>query len=147
MNFSPKSVTPRGDLTHPLSNNRSSTRIIGCFELVKPYKLLIFYILYFDVLRITSFRMLNRIMYLLRINYFDVRITSFRMFNRIMYPFRMCVCVRVFFPFILDIKFVGRTSRGYKRLCLCSLKTTYCTYLPRLPSQPGWTQTVGVRRR
>ena len=24
----------------------------------------------------------------------------------------MCVCVCVFFPFILDIKFVGRTSRG-----------------------------------
>ena len=24
-----------------------------------------------------------------------------------------CVCVRVFFPFILDIKFVGRTSRGH----------------------------------
>ena len=25
----------------------------------------------------------------------------------------VCVCVCVFFPFILDIKFVGRTSRGY----------------------------------
>ena len=25
----------------------------------------------------------------------------------------VCVCVFVFFPFILDIKFVGRTSRGY----------------------------------
>ena len=25
----------------------------------------------------------------------------------------MCVCVCVFFPFILDIKFVGRTSRGH----------------------------------
>ena len=25
----------------------------------------------------------------------------------------LCVCVRVFFPFILDIKFVGRTSRGH----------------------------------
>ena len=24
-----------------------------------------------------------------------------------------CVCVCVFFPFILDIKFVGRTSRGH----------------------------------
>ena len=24
-----------------------------------------------------------------------------------------CVCVYVFFPFILDIKFVGRTSRGH----------------------------------
>ena len=24
----------------------------------------------------------------------------------------VCVCVCVFFPFILDIKFVGRTSRG-----------------------------------
>ena len=24
----------------------------------------------------------------------------------------LCVCVCVFFPFILDIKFVGRTSRG-----------------------------------
>ena len=27
----------------------------------------------------------------------------------------MCVCVCVFFPFILDIKFVGRTSRGHTR--------------------------------
>ena len=27
--------------------------------------------------------------------------------------FRVCVCVCVFFPFILDIKFVGRTSRGH----------------------------------
>ena len=26
----------------------------------------------------------------------------------------VCVCVCVFFPFILDIKFVGRTSRGHK---------------------------------
>ena len=25
----------------------------------------------------------------------------------------MCMCVCVFFPFILDIKFVGRTSRGH----------------------------------
>ena len=25
----------------------------------------------------------------------------------------MCACVCVFFPFILDIKFVGRTSRGH----------------------------------
>ena len=25
----------------------------------------------------------------------------------------MCLCVFVFFPFILDIKFVGRTSRGH----------------------------------
>ena len=25
----------------------------------------------------------------------------------------VCVCVFVFFPFILDIKFVGRTSRGH----------------------------------
>ena len=25
----------------------------------------------------------------------------------------LCVCVGVFFPFILDIKFVGRTSRGH----------------------------------
>ena len=25
----------------------------------------------------------------------------------------VCVCVCVFFPFILDIKFVGRTSRGH----------------------------------
>ena len=25
----------------------------------------------------------------------------------------VCVCVYVFFPFILDIKFVGRTSRGH----------------------------------
>ena len=27
--------------------------------------------------------------------------------------FRVCVCVCVFFPFILDIKLVGRTSRGH----------------------------------
>ena len=27
--------------------------------------------------------------------------------------FTVCVCVCVFFPFILDIKFVGRTSRGH----------------------------------
>ena len=26
---------------------------------------------------------------------------------------RTCVCVCVFFPFILDIKFVERTSRGH----------------------------------
>ena len=26
---------------------------------------------------------------------------------------RVCVCVCVFFPFILDTKFVGRTSRGH----------------------------------
>ena len=26
---------------------------------------------------------------------------------------KSCVCVCVFFPFILDIKFVGRTSRGH----------------------------------
>ena len=25
----------------------------------------------------------------------------------------VCVCVCVFFPFVLDIKFVGRTSRGH----------------------------------
>ena len=28
-------------------------------------------------------------------------------------PATMCVCVCVFFLIILDIKFVGRTSRGY----------------------------------
>ena len=27
---------------------------------------------------------------------------------------RLAVCLCVFFPFILDIKFVGRTSRGHK---------------------------------
>ena len=26
---------------------------------------------------------------------------------------QVCVCVCVFFPFILDIKFVGRTTRGH----------------------------------
>ena len=31
-------------------------------------------------------------------------------------PVNMCVCVCVFFPFILDIKFVGRTSRGHAPL-------------------------------
>ena len=30
-----------------------------------------------------------------------------------MYYVCVCVCVCVFFPFILDIKFVGRTSRGH----------------------------------
>ena len=30
-------------------------------------------------------------------------------------PKGRCVCVCVFFPFILDIKFVGRTSRGHTR--------------------------------
>ena len=29
------------------------------------------------------------------------------------YPVDPCVCVCFFFPFILDIKFVGRTSRGH----------------------------------
>ena len=29
------------------------------------------------------------------------------------YTVCVCVCARVFFPFILDIKFVGRTSRGH----------------------------------
>ena len=33
----------------------------------------------------------------------------------------VCVCVCVFFPFILDIKFVGRTSRGHNSLSLFSL--------------------------
>ena len=28
-------------------------------------------------------------------------------------PAHVCVCVCVFSPFILDIKFVGRTSRGH----------------------------------
>ena len=27
--------------------------------------------------------------------------------------YKQCVCVCVFFPFILDIMFVGRTSRGH----------------------------------
>ena len=30
----------------------------------------------------------------------------------------VCVCVCVFFPFILDIKFVGRTSRGHTRFLM-----------------------------
>ena len=30
------------------------------------------------------------------------------------YLFLACVCVCVFFPFVLDIKFVGRTSRDHK---------------------------------
>ena len=30
-----------------------------------------------------------------------------------LYNGRLCVCVCVFFPSILDIKFVGRTSRGH----------------------------------
>ena len=30
-----------------------------------------------------------------------------------MYTYSVCVCVCVSFPFILDIKFVGRTSRGH----------------------------------
>ena len=29
------------------------------------------------------------------------------------FSLNMCVCVCVFFPSILDIKFVGRTSRGH----------------------------------
>ena len=31
----------------------------------------------------------------------------------LLYCVCVCVCVCVFFPFILDIKFVGRTSRGH----------------------------------
>ena len=44
-----------------------------------------------------------------------------RMFSHVIYSFSRghkiivcaCVCVCVFFPFILDIEFVGRTSRGH----------------------------------
>ena len=34
-------------------------------------------------------------------------------YTYISYVQRVCVCVCVFFPSILDIKFVGRTSRGH----------------------------------
>ena len=60
----------------------------------------------------------------------------------------VCVCVCVFFPFILDIKFVGRTSRGHTggrshrishppsfcgaRLNFCSEKDSAIPF-PRLP--------------
>ena len=39
--------------------------------------------------------------------FFDVHI------RRVVLATEETVCVFVFFPFILDIKFVGRTSRGY----------------------------------
>ena len=37
----------------------------------------------------------------------------FASLSHIHYWYEVCVCVCVFFPFILDIKFVGRTSRGH----------------------------------
>ena len=36
-----------------------------------------------------------------------------RFSESILRPFDCCVCVCVFFPFILDVKFVRRTSRGH----------------------------------
>ena len=40
------------------------------------------------------------------------------------YPLCVCVCC-VFFPFILDIKFVGRASRGHRALSLRNLVSGY----------------------
>ena len=40
----------------------------------------------------------------------------------------MCVCVCVFFPSILDIKFVGRTSRGH------TIGNVICTLLAEIPA-------------
>ena len=38
---------------------------------------------------------------------------AFIFFFRQLHSVCVCVCVCVFFPFILDIKFVGRSSRGH----------------------------------
>ena len=40
-------------------------------------------------------------------------------------PLRLHMCVCVFFPFILDIKFVGRTSRGHRRKVTQDLSSTF----------------------
>ena len=37
----------------------------------------------------------------------------------------VCVCVCVFFPFILDIKFVGRTSRSHRRKVTQDFSSTF----------------------
>ena len=42
-----------------------------------------------------------------------VVIIYYRYYVGCKYKASTCVCVCVFFPFILDIKFVGRTSRGH----------------------------------
>ena len=41
------------------------------------------------------------------------RVATERLPGVICYKSRVCMSVVVFFPFILDIKFVGRTSRGH----------------------------------
>ena len=38
----------------------------------------------------------------------------------------VCVCVCVFFPSILDIKFVGRTSRGHTVCIVCNTVCHVC---------------------
>ena len=50
---------------------------------------------------------------MLALIFFARRIQPFLSFVDREIDFFLCVCVCVFFPFILDIKFVGRTSRGH----------------------------------
>ena len=44
---------------------------------------------------------------------------------------RSCVCLCVFFPFILDIKFVGRTSRGHTGFLIHLLSAVRASILAR----------------
>ena len=48
----------------------------------------------------------------------------------------VCMCVRVFFPFILDIKFVGRTSRGHTGFLICLLSAARALILLARRIQP-----------
>ena len=45
----------------------------------------------------------------------------------------MCVCVCVFFPFILDVRLVGRTSRGHTPVGVTQ-EEGHTGFLIRLPS-------------
>ena len=68
----------------------------------------------------------------------------------------LCVCVCVFFPFILDIKFVGRTSRGHTggrshRISHTASFCGMCVCVCFLPIHSGhqvrWTYQPGSHRR
>ena len=65
------------------------------------------------------------------LSYLFIRLTDVNLRNKcheLQLLLRLCVCVCVFFPFILDIKFVGRTSRGHTEF-LIHLLSAVCALI------------------
>ena len=136
------------DLTHPLSNNRSSVRIIGCYLLGIYFYLFIYLVWEKKYLRYRDSNSRPNASEGYEPNELpgkkkERKITTEKKKRKkekhltVVDPETLFICVLcVFFPFILDIKFVGHTSRSQTGFLIHLLSAVYAFILLARRIQP-----------